>query len=458
MSASTHFRTYDLDQLTFLPVDIRQWLPDDHLVYFLMDLVDTLDLQEFFLDYSDGSSGGRPPYHPKMLVNLLLYAYSTGMPSSRKIEKATYEIVPYRVLSGGQHPDHDTICSFRQKHLPTLSRLFVQILALCKKAGLVKLGHVCLDSTKVKANASKHKAMSYGRMEEKADQLQAEVDRLLAEAEATDAAEDALYGEGNRGDELPKELRFRKSRLKKIREAKAELEAEAAAEYPRKKAEYEEKVENRKRRGGRGRKPKPPSKEPDSKQQRNFTDPDSRIMVSDKTVVQAFNCQAAVDAETQIIVAAEVTQDENDKHQIDPMVEKIKANTGGEKPDRLIADTGYFSEDNVECLQTEEIDAYIATKKVKHSEAPVPCPRGRIPKSATVKERMDRKLRTIKGRGTYAKRKVTSEPVFGQIKEARGFRRFSFRGLPKVKDEWTLVCLSHNILKLFRSGWVPNPA
>ena len=331
MSASTHFRTYDLDQLTFLPVDIRQWLPDDHLVYFLMDLVDTLDLQEFFLDYSDGSSGGRPPYHPKMLVNLLLYAYSTGMPSSRKIEKATYEIVPYRVLSGGQHPDHDTICSFRQKHLPTLSRLFVQILALCKKAGLVKLGHVCLDSTKVKANASKHKAMSYGRMEEKADQLQAEVDRLLAEAEATDAAEDALYGEGNRGDELPKELRFRESRLKKIREAKAELEAEAAAEYPRKKAEYEEKVENRKRRGGRGRKPKPPSKEPDSKQQRNFTDPDSRIMVSDKTVVQAFNCQAAVDAETQIIVAAEVTQDENDKHQIDPMVEKIKANTGGEK-------------------------------------------------------------------------------------------------------------------------------
>ena len=457
MDTSTRFREYNPDQLMLLPPDLRDWLPKGHCAYFILDLIPELDLSSIYGAY-DGSRGGQPPYDPRMMVGLLLYAYCEGVTSSRRIERATYDSVAYRVLSVDQHPDHDTISWFRQRHLEALSGLFTQVLRLCRKAGLVKLGHVALDGTKIQGNASKHKAMSYSRMQRKRSELEAEVKRLLAEAEATDAAEDALYGKGNRGDELPEELQYRKSRLEKIRAAMAELEVEAAAEYPKKKAEYEEKVKNRKRRGGRGRKPKPPSKKPDPKQQRNFTDKDSRIMVSGDAFVQAYNCQAAVDGKAQIIIAADVTQDANDKQQIDPMVEQIKANTSGEKPNRLTADSGYFTEDNIEVLEKEEIDAYIATEKQKHGDAPTPCPRGRIPKNATIKQRMARKLQTIKGRATYSKRKETAEPVFGQIKECRGFRRFSFRGLPKVKNEWALVCLTHNIRKLFKSGWVPNPA
>jgi transposase len=455
VSASIRFQTYDPDQLKMLPEDMRQWLPEDHLVYFLMDLVDTLDLEEIYASYDDGSRGGRPPYHPKMLLNLLLYAYCTGEPSSRKIEKATYERVPYRILAGDQHPDHDTISSFRKDHLPALGRLFGQVLALCKKAGLVKLGHVSLDGTKVKANASKHKAMSYDRMKKKADELEAEVKRLLKEAEKTDAAEDATYGAGKRGDELPDELRFRQSRLKKIQEAKKALEDEARAAAAEEQAEYEAKVKAREERGNRGRPPKPPSEEPEPKSQRNFTDPDSRIMpIGGKSFTQGYNCQAAVDDESQIIVAADVTQSTVDKQQVKPMVEHIKTNTG-EKPKKLSADTGYFSEDNVEALTEEGIDAYIATEKQNHGKPSPPCPRGRIPKNATVKDRMGRKLRTVKGRTTYSLRKEIVEPVFGQIKAVRGFDRFSFRGHENVRNEWNLVCLGHNILKLFNSGWVP---
>ena len=453
MSASTRFQTYNPGQLRLLPEDMKQWLPEEHLVYFQMDLVDTLDLEEIYALYDDGSRGGRPPYHPKMLLNLLLYAYCTGEPSSRKIERATYERVPYRILSGDQHPDHDTISSFRKAHLPALGRLFGQVLALCKKAGLVKLGHVSLDGTKVKANASKHKAMSYGRMEKKAEELEAEVERLLNEAEKADAAEDAAYGVGKRGDELPDELRFKKSRLAKIQEAKKALEDEARAAAAEEQPQYEAKVEAREKRGNRGRPPKPPSEEPDSKSQRNFTDPDSRIMpTGGKSFTQGYNCQAAVDDDSQIIVAADITQSTVDKQQVKPMVEHIKTNTG-QKPKKLSADTGYFSEDNVETLTQEGIDAYIATGKRKHNEPPPPCPRGRIPKSATVKDRMERKLRTVKGRATYALRKEIVEPVFGQIKAVRGFDQFSFRGYENVRNEWSLVCSCHNILKLFRSGW-----
>ncbi len=453
MSASPRYQTYDPGQLRMLPEDMHQWLPEDHLIYFLMDLVDTLELEEIYASYDDGSRGGRPPYHPKMLLNLLLYAYCTGEPSSRRIEKATYERVPYRILAGDQHPDHDTISSFRKDHLPALGRLFGQVLALCKKAGLMKLGHVSLDGTKVKANASKHKAMSYGRMKKKANELEAEVERLLKEAEKTDAAEDATYGVGKRGDELPEELRFKESRLKKIQEAKKALEAEARAAAAEEQAEYEAKVEARKERGNRGRPPKPPSKEPDPKRQRNFTDPDSRIMpAGGKNFIQGYNCQTAVDEKSQIIVAADVVQSTVDKQQIKPMVERIKTNTG-EHPKQLSADAGYFSEDNVKTLIEEGIDAYIATGKRKHDEPSSPCPRGRIPKGATVKDRMERKLRTVKGRAIYTLRKEIVEPVFGQIKAVRGFDRFSFRGHQNVTDEWSLVCSCHNILKLFRSGW-----
>lgn len=454
MSASTRFQTYDPGQLRLLPEDMSKWLPEDHLSYFLLDLVDTLDLREIYASYDDGSRGGRPPYHPKMLLSLLFYAYCTGEPSSRKIEKATYERVPYRVLAGDQHPDHDTICSFRKDHLPALGRLFGQVLALCKKAGLVRLGHVSLDGTKIKANASKHKAMTYGRMQKKAEELEAEVSALLKEAEKTDAAEDAAYGVGKRGDELPDELRFKESRLKKIQEAKKALEDEARAAAAEEQAEYEAKVEARKERGNSGRPPKPPAEEPEPKpkSQRSFTDPDSRIMpAGGKNFVQGYNCQAAVDDETQIVIATDVTQSTVDRQQIKPMVEQIKINTG-EKPKKVSADTGYFSEDNVKFLDKEEIDAYIATGKRKHDDPPPPCPKGRIPNSATVKDRMERKLRTVKGRATYTLRKQIVEPVFGQIKAVRGFDQFSLRGHANVTNEWSLVCSCHNILKLFRSG------
>jgi transposase len=453
VSASTRFQTYDPDQLRLLPEDMRQWLPEGHLVYFLMDLVDTLDLKKIYAWYDDGSAGGRPPYHPKMLLNLLLYGYCTGMPSSRKIERATYEMAPFRILSGDRHPDHDTIASFRKTQLPELAQLFTQVLAVCKQAGLVKFGHVALDGTKVKGNASKHKAMSYGRMQKKADELETEVNRLMAEAEKTDAAEDALYGAGKRGDELPEDLRHKQSRLKKIQEAKKALEDEARAQAASKQADYEEKERKWEKRGRKGRRPKPPSDQPGSKAQRNFTDPDSRIMpAGGKNFIQGYNCQAAVDAASQVILAHDVVQATNDKHQVAPMVERIKANTG-RKPKKLSADSGYFTEENVELLQTEKIDAYIATGKQKHSDSPAPCPRGRIPTSATVTDRMTRKLQTVKGRATYALRKQIVEPVFGQIKSARSFDRLSVRGLEPGTDEWGLVCTVHNLLKLFRSGW-----
>jgi len=332
------------------------------------------------------------------------------------------------------------------------------VLELCRKAGLVKLGHVSLDGTKVRANASKHKAMSYGRMKKKRAELEAEVEELMARADAVDAEEDAKYGKGVRGDELPEELRFRETRLAKIREAMAALEAEAKAEAKAKRAEIAEKEkkrhekEERTGKGTGGRKPKAPSNKPEDRKQRNFTDPDSRIMKmgATKSFEQCYNAEAAVDAESQVIVAADVTQDANDKKQIEPMIEQVKANAG-EKPKTLSADSDFFSEANAKYLEGEGVDAYVATAKQKHGRPPSP-PRGRIPKDATVKERMARKLRTKKGRETYAKRKSSVEPVFGQIKEARGFRRFLLRGIEAVRAEWRLTCLTHNLLKLFRTA------
>ena len=379
-----------------------------------------------------------------MMTKLLLYAYCIGVPSSRRIEKSTYDSIPFRVLAANQYPDHDTISEFRRIHLTALGRIFLQVLRLCRKAGLVKLGHVALDGTKVKANASKHKAMSYSHMQKKTDELAAEIARLLGEAEAIDAVEDVKYGKGKRGDELPEELRFREQRLKKIQEAKQALEEEArqaaqAAQPAADKAKASSDV-----------RPKP-------KAQRNFTDPDSRIMRdgATKAFEQAFNGQVAVDSEYQVIVAAGVTQECNDKHQVEPMVERMKANLGGLCPKQMSLDNGYYSDENVEFLREVGIDAYIATGRLKHGEVPPPAPRGRIPKGLTTKERMARKLRTIKGRCTYAKRKEIAEPAIGQIKEARGFRRFLLRGLEKVDAEWLIICLTHNLLKLFRWSWQP---
>lgn len=453
---TTRFRSYAPEQLLLLPPDLRQWLPEGHCAYFILDVMGALDLSEIYAAY-DGSRGGRPGFDPRLMLGLLLYGYCQGVASSRKIERATYESVAFRVLAADQHPDHDTIAEFRRRHLGALSRLFVQVLRLCQKAGLVQLGHVAMDGTKLRANASKHKAMSYGRMKEKMTELEAQVEKLLEEAEAADAAEDALYGKGQRGDELPEELRFRQRRLEKIRQAKAELEAEAEAEAQRRRAEKTAESQGQETAGSKRKQPE--RNLPAEKAQRNFTDPDSRIMLdgATKSFEQSYNCQAAVDSQAQVIVAAQVTQQANDKKQVKPLVEQMKANLVDSKPRVVSADAGYFSEDNVKYLESEQIEAYVATGRQKHgiSESP---PRGRIPSRATIQDRMARKLRTKKGKLEYSKRKETVEPVFGQIKEARGLRRFLLRGLEAVQAEWSFICTTHNLLKLYRRGWLLQSA
>jgi len=437
------FKEYSPDQLLLMPPNLNDWLEESHLAYFIRDVVGELDLSAIYDDYHS-KRGGQPAYDPQMMVSLLLYGYCVGIASSRKIEQASYEQVPLRVLAANQHPDHDTICTFRRRHLEALSELFVQVLQLCQKAGLVKLGHVALDGTKVQANASRHKAMSYGRMKHEIARLEGEVEELLTRAEAIDTEEDTLYGAGNRGDELPEELRFRQQRLARIRQAKAALEAQARQEQ----GEEDDKGEDRPPEATGE-----PAPKPDDRTQRNFTDPDSRIMRDNatKSFVQSYNCQAAVDEQAQVVVAADVTQDGNDKCQVEPMAQQMQKNTG-KLPKEVSADAGYFSESNVNYLAQTGIDGYVATRRTKHTEEPDSAPRGRIPKDATAKQRMARKLRTKKGRAAYAKRKQTVEPVFGQIKEARGFRRFLLRGLEAVRAEWRLICLGHNLLKLFRSA------
>jgi transposase len=449
------FKPYCPDQLLLLPPDMKQWLPEDDLAYFLMEVVGELELSPIYNAYSC-SCAGQPPYSPRMMVSLILYAYCVGLPSSRKIETATYTQVPFRVITADQHPDHDTIADFRKTHLKALAGLFVDVLQLCQKAGLVKLGHIALDGTKVKANASKHKAMSYDRMGKTLAQLETEVEQLLAEAQVVDEEEDARYGKGKRIEQLPEDLRRRQDRIAKIKQAKQSLEDEAKAKADAKRQAIQEQEEALKKAGKtrKGKPPKDPSDTPDPKAQRNFTDPESRIMKdgASKSFEQAYNCQIASDEHAQIIVGTNVTQETNDKQQVQPVLEDVKERTG-QTPQKASLDAGYYSDDNVAYLESEGIDGYIATGRRKHGEKIPPAPRGRIPKDATTKERMARKLRTIKGRATYAKRKQMVEPVFGQIKEPRGFRRFSLRGLVNVTGEWDLICLTHNLLKLFRSGY-----
>jgi len=371
-----------------------------------------------------------------------------GIPSSRRIEKKTYEDIAFRVLTADQHPDHDTICDFRSTHRKALSKLFVQVLAVCQEAGLVKLGHVSFDGTKVKANASRHKAMSYARMVAKEGELEKEVEELLRKAQEEDDAEDARYGTGRRGDEVPKELRFKEKRLEAIRAAKERLETRV-----REKAIDEGKLHpDGTPKPSRGRRPETPHGQPKPKSQENFTDPESRIMVNgDKAFIQGYNAQAAVDGEHQIIVGRCVTNEANDKRQVKALTEDIKANTG-QSPAKASADSGYFSEGNLEYLDGEDIDPYIPPQRDKKL-GDVPPRRGRTPKALSPADRMRRKLRTEKGRETYAQRKGIVEPVFGQMKFGRGLRQFLLRGLEKVRLEWDLWCIGHNLQKLWRSGW-----
>jgi transposase len=452
------FLSDDLDQSLLMPPSLHDWLPENHLARFVTDLVETLDLSAFYGSYEQKDGRGRAAYHPVMMVRLLIYGYCTGVVSSRQIEKRTYEDVAFRYLSADSHPDHSTVNEFRKRHLGALGGLFMQALQLCQKAGLVKLGHVAVDGSKVQANASKHKAMSYERMSATEEQLKAEVEELLRRAEAADAAEDEKERQG-KTDTLPDELARRESRLKKIREAKAALEAEARQKAEEAKAAAEARIaERRQKEAETGRKmggrppqvPDPGQAAPEAKAQRNFTDPDSRIMPDGAhkgSFVQAYNAQIAVDGEAQIIVAAEITQQSNDKQQLAPMLDQVKQNTGA-SPVASSADNGYWSPEQVTDKRVEGIDLHVATGRQKHGAAePV-----QASDEDGLLQQMKQKLQSEAGRAVYKMRKAVVEPVFGQIKECRHFRRFSLRGLENVQAEWQLVCLTHNLLKLYRSG------
>ncbi|HRU07444.1 MAG TPA: IS1182 family transposase [Candidatus Brocadiia bacterium] len=436
------YRPYEPDQLLLLPPALQDWLPEEHVVFFLSDVVDQLDLTAITSVYEQ-EQRGYPPYHPRMMVKLLLYGYATGVASSRRLAQRCQEDVAFRVLTANNIPDFRTISDFRKRHLAALEALFVQVLRCCQRAGLVQLGTVALDGTKVRANASKHKAMSYGRMQTEVARLEAEVQALLARAERTDAAEDARHGATRRGDELPAELARRTSRLQTIRTAMAALEADAQAAAPPPEQPR------------RGRPPKAPPGTPPPKAQRNFTDPDSRIMVDgDKAFIQAYNAQAAMAGRHPIIVACAVTNQASDAPHALPLVAAVRRNTC-RRPRRVLADAGYWSETNVTALRAAKIEPLIAPGKVKHGPAPPP-PRGRIPTTLSLRDRMRRTLTTKRGHALYARRKVLTEPVFGLIKRARGFRQFLLRGLSKVQGEWALICTGHNLLTLFRSGrWAP---
>ena len=456
-----HFLPFDLNQPFLLPPDLREWLPERHLARFVLDVVDALDLSKLMAAYLKNNDRGRAGYHPKMLLGLVLYGYCTGTRSSRQIERKTYEDVAYRVLSGNQHPDHDSIANFRQRHLELIAKLFVQVLRLCQEAGLVKLGNVAIDGTKMKANASKHKAMSYDRMNETEKRLVAEVKALLESAARSDAEEDARFGKGKRGDELPEELGRRESRLVKIRAAKAALEKEAKEQAEREAAEAMAKNEKRRRQeeatgkkvGGRpAQVPDADKAVPEPKAQRNFTDPESRIMKDGATkgFEEAYNAQAAVDSAAQIIVATALTQEANDKKQLVSMVLKVEEQAGA-LPESASADAGYFSEAAVTDPRLAQVALLVPPDRQKHGQ-PEAVPNDPIPADAPVIDKMREKLRSPEGHAIYKLRKQVVEPVFGQIKEARGIRRFSFRGLRKVTAEWDIICLTHNLLKLFHKG------
>lgn len=445
---SRKFREWQPDASWLFPPSPRDWLPEDHLVYFLLDGTAQIDISSIVDDYG-GDNGGQPPFHPRMMLVLLLYSYSTGVFSSRKIMQRCATDAAFRVIVGEDIPGFRRIAEFRARHLKHLQALFLEVLVLCREAGLLKVGRLSLDGTKIKANASRNKAMSYDRMGPEAERLQQEIDALMAQADGADADDDDQFGD-LADHEIPDELKRRESRLAKILEAKEALEDAAR----QKAQDHVDKMETE----GRNHRTKPDEAVPAEKAQRNFTDPESKIMkTSNKGFDQCGNAQAVAN-EQQIIIAADVTDQANDVHQTVPMTDQTVANLDDagvtENIKAFTADTGYFSEENMNALDSNERidDAFIATGRQKHND-PVPdSPRGRPPKDLTAKEKMARRNRTQKGRAEYARRKVIIEPVFGQIKEGLGFRNFLMRGLEKMTGEWKLVCLTHNLLKLFRSG------
>jgi transposase len=503
MQKPKSFRPWQPDQTTLLPPSPREWLADDHQVYFLLDLVDELDLSAILIPAQAKDPRGEKGFDPRMLTMLLLYAYCVGTVSSRKIERACYEDLAFRVLTANQQPDHSRISEFRRRNLDALKGLFVQILRLCQKAGMVSLGHVALDGTKVQANASKHKAMSHERMLRAEKQLEQEINALMRRAEILDAQEDKRYGKGKLGSDLPDELRRRQDRLARIRQARKEMEAETAAaaahqrqqeadqasakaadaaaqdsaDSPEEQAELNQKAESAAAKAREAKDKATAAAEeaglespdleplaadamprrglarkadgtPKGKTQRNFTDPDSHLMQSGGSYLQGYNCQLAVDSDHQVIVAVGVSNQPPDVEHLEPMLQRI-ATTAGALPEVMTMDAGYWSEENAKVCSDQGIDAYIATGRLPHGQPPPP-KRGPLSRDADAKTRMARKLRSKQGSAIYAQRKAIVEPVNGQIKEARGLRRFLLRGIEKADAEWHLIAASHNLLKLFR--------
>ena len=490
------YRPWNVEQAYLLPPSPSDWLDEGHLAYFVLDIVKELDLSAISRAINGKDARGEKPYSPVMMVALVLYAYSVGVFSSRRIERATYEDIAFRVITGGQHPDHTRISDFRRVHIEAFAGLFKQTVQLCQEAGLVKLGIVAIDGTKVQGNASKHKAMSYERMQEKEKRLEQESAELLARAEQTDQAEDERFGEGQREEDLPAELRRREGRLEKIRAAKRALEAQAArtriAELEEQAARNEETATThpdateRKRAATRAKKrqeqakelsdsrsdddnddnptsggptsqglethqtPATPEGTPRPKAQHNFTDPDSRIQESGGAFLQGYNAQAMVDAESQVVVAQAVTNLQPDNSHLQPMLEQTQDNCSA-LPEVALGDAGYWKPDNAAAAEELGVDLYVSTKRRKHGTAPPDSPEPYPVAADDARAQMTAKLQTNEGRAHYARRKAIVEPVFGQIKECRGFRRFLLRGLPKVIGEWSLVTATHNLLKFYRA-------
>lgn len=481
------FREWDPDQEHLLPPSVRDWLEDDHPVYLMLDVLKELDVSAIAEKYHRKDPRGTRPYPPRLMVGLLLYGYSVGVRSSREIEKATYEDIPFRVLAAGHHPDHTRIAEFRRKHLEELKDLFTQVFQICQRAGLVKLGEVALDGTKVQASASKHKAMSYERMLEEEERLTDQIEQMLEEAEQVDREEDERFGRDCRGDELPEELSRRTDRLSKIRQAREDLEQEAMqgraeevqakADRARERAQthdsekerkrsatlasrWDEEAEELSKQAGEGAGPpttpegmpthRPKSEtdgSPTATAQRNFTDPDSRIMEQGGQFLQGYNCQLVVDKARQVIVAQGVTNKSPDNGNFEPMLEKAAENAGA-SPEVILADAGYWNEDAPAAAENRGIEAYIATERQSHGKKE-PSRSEPPPEEASAQEKMAHRLQTEEGLKRYARRKAIVEPVHGQIKEAGGFRRFHLRGFEKVRKEWALVCTGHNLKKLF---------
>ncbi|MFJ2778153.1 IS1182 family transposase [Kitasatospora sp. NPDC087315] len=459
------FRAFDPHQALLLPPSLDDWLPQDHLARFVADLVDeVLDLGPVLADYTE--KRGYPPYDPRLMLRLLIYGYTTGVRSSRAIERKCADDVAFRYLAADQAPDFRSISRFRRRHLDALAGLFTQSLHLAQRLGMVKMGRVALDGTKLEASASKHKAMSYGRLVEKEERIEAEIAQLeamaqalLADAEATDTAEDQRFGADGKDTDLPAELGRREKRLARLQAARAQIEAEAADKA---REHAEEKERRRQERAGAddgqavtdaGEAAAAKSR-PKPKAQANFTDPDSRIMKnSDGAFIQAYNAQAVVDAEHQVITAADVTTNASDALNYTTMLDQCAANTGAH-PKQALVDAGYCSETNLEAAKERQLtcgtDTFMATGRLAHDEQVPPAPRGRIPASATLKERMARKLRTKPGKAAYSRRKAIVEPVFGQIMTCQNGRQLLLRGEDGARAEWRLLAACHNLRKIFR--------